>query len=49
VEELTKREIMTMLDAASVKCDELGVAVSSIAIVDAGGNWVGFLSLQEAD
>jgi uncharacterized protein GlcG (DUF336 family) len=43
MEELTKKDIMTMLDAASAKCDELGVAVSSIAIVDAGANLVGFL------
>ncbi len=43
MEGLTKKDIMKMLDAASAKCDELGVAVSSIAIVDSGGNLAGFL------
>jgi uncharacterized protein GlcG (DUF336 family) len=43
MEELTKKDIMTMLDAATAKCDELGVALSSIAIMDSGGNLAGFI------
>ena len=43
MEGLTQKEIMTMLDAACAKSDELGVAVSSIAIMDSGGNLAGFI------
>lgn len=42
MEELTTKEIMTMLEAASSKAKELGVP-SCTAIVDVGGNLVGFL------
>ena len=48
MEGLSKKDIMTMLDAATAKCDELGVAVSSIAIVDSGGHLVGFLRPEGA-
>jgi len=42
MEELTKEVIMTMLQKASEKGSELGMP-STIAIVDVGGNLVGFL------
>lgn len=42
MEELTAKEIFTMLEAAQSKAKELGVP-SCTAIVDVGGNLVGFL------
>lgn len=42
MEELTTKEIMTMLEAASSKAKELGIS-SCTAIMDVGGNLVGFL------
>jgi len=42
MEELTTKDIMTMLEAASSKAKELGMP-SCIAIMDVGANLVGFL------
>ena len=42
MEELTTKDIMTMLESASSKAKELGVP-SCTAIMDVGGNLVGFL------
>ena len=42
MEELTTKEIMSMLEAALAKGKELGVP-SAVAVVDVGGNLVGFL------